>query len=646
MTPAFEAIRAAFSRRRTYHVILLLVILAGVVVAYVTTSHYGESWDEPNNSAYGFASLKAYEGSTEFLTFGKKVYYGPFYLMIWNLASRTFKVLHEGWTQIDAGHFTNFVTYALGVGAFYVICLRFVEPILALGASMLFATQPMLYGYAFMNPKDIPFMVTVTLAVAVGIVAVDRYARTGVTGEASARSGWRRVFEASLPADLRRAGGLLRSHPWKTLGLGLLLLMLMGLLTGFPFKGWIEATIRDAYAGQSNPIVNRLFVQLAQNRASLPVEAYQAKASALYRDAQVVSGLLLLVGLIAGLKALLPASLRGLDRRWVGRHLLIVAAGGATGLATAVRIAGPLAGGLISIYAILRRGRSMIGPLVLYWGVAALAMLASYPYLWTGPVEHLLQTFTIMSGFQAHTVLYRGAYLESSSLPWDYAPNLMVLELTLPAMMCFIWGSICLCRRLIAGRQDVALAAIPVIWLGLPLIAFVVLRTSIYGNIRQLLFMLPPVFLIGSIGLSDLWRRLRPAIVQWILLAVILGPGLLGIVSLHPYEYIYFNALAGGVRGADGHYELDLWCTSYREAMGYVDQVAPPGASVSVWGPVAIAGDFARDDLVVTEANETVSSQYVLGCKRAIDDPEFYPSYQTVFEVTRDSAVLGIVKTR
>ena len=30
-------------------------------------------------------------------------------------------------------------------------------------------------------------------------------------------------------------------------------------------------------------------------------------------------------------------------------------------------------------------------------------------------------------------------------------------------------------------------------------------------------------------------------------------------VSYHPYEYIYFNELVGGGKGATGNFEVDYW---------------------------------------------------------------------------------------
>jgi len=41
---------------------------------------------------------------------------------------------------------------------------------------------------------------------------------------------------------------------------------------------------------------------------------------------------------------------------------------------------------------------------------------------------------------------------------------------------------------------------------------------------------------------------------------------LLRTVHLHPYEYIYYNELAGGLRGIENEYELDYWGAAYKES--------------------------------------------------------------------------------
>jgi hypothetical protein len=52
---------------------------------------------------------------------------------------------------------------------------------------------------------------------------------------------------------------------------------------------------------------------------------------------------------------------------------------------------------------------------------------------------------------------------------------------------------------------------------------------------------------------------LEPALFQW---------------RNHPNQAVYFNALAGGPRGAFGRYELDYWGNSVLQAARWADRVA------------------------------------------------------------------------
>lgn len=40
--------------------------------------------------------------------------------------------------------------------------------------------------------------------------------------------------------------------------------------------------------------------------------------------------------------------------------------------------------------------------------------------------------------------------------------------------------------------------------------------------------------------------------------------------SLHPYQYVYFNRLAGGLPRQGTRFETDYWATSYREGFAWV----------------------------------------------------------------------------
>jgi hypothetical protein len=48
------------------------------------------------------------------------------------------------------------------------------------------------------------------------------------------------------------------------------------------------------------------------------------------------------------------------------------------------------------------------------------------------------------------------------------------------------------------------------------------------------------------------------------------GLTIFDMARLHPYEYVYFNRLFGGLPAAVGRFDTDYWGLGYREAVGWV----------------------------------------------------------------------------
>jgi hypothetical protein len=128
------------------------------------------------------------------------------------------------------------------------------------------------------------------------------------------------------------------------------------------------------------------------------------------------------------------------------------------------------------------------------------------------------------------------------------------------------------------------------------------------------LFALPPLFLIAGLGIELIWLTVRSRILRVALVLAFLAPGLAGIVQLRPYEYVYYNAFIGGVAGAEGLYVHDYWCTSFREAMAYINMVAPPGARVAIGEPFEAAASFARPDLDLVRSLRDPQASFRLRC--------------------------------
>jgi hypothetical protein len=120
-------------------------------------------------------------------------------------------------------------------------------------------------------------------------------------------------------------------------------------------------------------------------------------------------------------------------------------------------------------------------------------------------------------------------------------------------------------RRRLVAHLPVALALI------VPVVFTLLDRPPLYNGIRHFLFVIPAATVVASIGLCALWRwSMRRSALLGLGFATVAG-GLFALnavnfVELHPYEYVGYNQLVGGLKGATGRFEGDYWSDSLREA--------------------------------------------------------------------------------
>jgi hypothetical protein len=95
---------------------------------------------------------------------------------------------------------------------------------------------------------------------------------------------------------------------------------------------------------------------------------------------------------------------------------------------------------------------------------------------------------------------------------------------------------------------------------------------KVYDGLRHFLFVIPCLVVFSGAALETFiagvvrYNRVLGLSLTIPLLALLLHQGY-AMVRLHPYQYVYYNALVGGIRGADGLYEKDYWAQSYKEAV-------------------------------------------------------------------------------
>jgi len=95
-------------------------------------------------------------------------------------------------------------------------------------------------------------------------------------------------------------------------------------------------------------------------------------------------------------------------------------------------------------------------------------------------------------------------------------------------------------------------------------------RPALYNGTRHFTFLLPSLAVFSALGLDRFFARLgnhpRLLLAHAVLLVVLAVDAAALLVRLHPYEYVAYNRISGGLPAAYGRWELDYWSDGLREA--------------------------------------------------------------------------------
>ena len=171
--------------------------------------------------------------------------------------------------------------------------------------------------------------------------------------------------------------------------------------------------------------------------------------------------------------------------------------------------------------------------------------------------------------------------------PFSLYPFIQVLFRTpLMILLCAVTGIFLAFRR----RRQSALYSLLLLWLFIPLLIPCFPHTIVYHNgLRHFLVFLVPYSILAVQGMARcaefLAEKLRcaaqPIVAGIVCLAV--GLNLWGVVAMHPYQTTFFNALIGGLKGAQDKGLVDAWdywLNSYEEAGKWINAHGTADAKV------------------------------------------------------------------
>jgi 4-amino-4-deoxy-L-arabinose transferase-like glycosyltransferase len=240
--------------------------------------------------------------------------------------------------------------------------------------------------------------------------------------------------------------------------------------------------------------------------------------------------------------------------------------------------------------------RSLAAALLGMAAVAGVVLMVLWPYLWADPLRRLYAVlrYFATAGRGAPVYFAGRLYTAGVDLPWYYASAYLALTAPLGTLALGVLGLVRAGRSMLR-REDTA-APLWLIWFLVTLGRVSLPGMVVYDGLRQIMELLPAWCLLAGLGADWCWewmtRRLavgRNVLAALLLLALML-PQALALARLYPYEGAFFNALAGGVRGAASSFPLDYWGQSYKDGVEWLNAHAGPGA----WVAVPIAGHLAR----------------------------------------------------
>ena len=234
--------------------------------------------------------------------------------------------------------------------------------------------------------------------------------------------------------------------------------------------------------------------------------------------------------------------------------------------------------GFADLVALAKKFKHILG-----LGVAAvLTYWASWPLLYNSPGMAKLYFLYIFSqgGRQG-----KGEWsLQPLRMLVSSSPEIFLAALAL--------GLLAALGLILFRKQEQRLAILLLLWLAIPIARISMPMSVNFDGIRHFLEFLPAATILGGLGVSQvsLWLRKKNAVlysgfVTFLVTAFVVNIAVINLLY-HPYQYIYFNSLVGGSRGAEKVFKqgevTDYWAVSYRDGIRWLNRVAPQDAMLDV----------------------------------------------------------------
>ena len=199
---------------------------------------------------------------------------------------------------------------------------------------------------------------------------------------------------------------------------------------------------------------------------------------------------------------------------------------------------------------------------------AYLLSIVLWPYALQNPLRNVLDSYRVMAHFPAtFREIFEGKVEWSDFMPWYYLIKYMGITIPLIVFSGLILFLILI--KKIINSQKLLQYSILCFTVLFPVLFVLIQKSNLYSSWRQFLFVYPGIIILSASGFAMLFETFRNKYLSWaaalIFMLLLIHP-LKFMIRNHPYEYIYFNEITGGLKGAYAKFETDYYYVSHTEA--------------------------------------------------------------------------------
>ena len=200
--------------------------------------------------------------------------------------------------------------------------------------------------------------------------------------------------------------------------------------------------------------------------------------------------------------------------------------------------------------------------------------LLFWPFGLLAPLSNPFKALEEMSNFSMPIgLLFDGQMMTSKDIDWNYIPRW--LWITTPLVILFAALAYAVVWFFARRKFSPTLSLLLIFATVFPWAYIVYQNSPLYDSLRQLLFILPLIAVLAALTWHYIVVSAKQRAVQYALVGLMVVGIILPVrfsIANHPNQYVYFNELIGGIKGAYGKYDTDYYMNSIRETAEWFRQ--------------------------------------------------------------------------